>query len=173
MTQQSAYGPAHPELEAFLYAEIGQDPQGLPLTVQSALARIGADPRSEADRLRKLPRDAAMRAMTDMIEALPEGSWTTADVRQLADGLLARLPNRKDRLVSTAGSGASAQMGRLASKPVSAMRMAIYAAFAALLLLFVWNLLQAPDDGVALGAIDGGSNPVAFLEAQTNSDLRG
>ena len=109
MRPLSAYGPDHPELEPFLYAEIGEDPRGLPLTVLSALARIGVEPRTEAERLCKLPREAAVRVMTDLIEALPDGTWKAADARSLAGGLLARLPNWKDRSSPGAAPAASGQ----------------------------------------------------------------
>ena len=38
----------HSELNAFLFAHLGEEENGLPLTVLSALTRLGADPWAEA-----------------------------------------------------------------------------------------------------------------------------
>ena len=43
-----------PEFDPFLFAPIGAEPNGMPLSVLSALARIGADPWQEAARLTAL-----------------------------------------------------------------------------------------------------------------------
>lgn len=46
----------HSELNDFLFAHLRKEENGLPLTVQSALTRLGADPWAEGARLSELPK---------------------------------------------------------------------------------------------------------------------
>jgi hypothetical protein len=46
----SAYAPVLPEMDPFLFASVGEELKGIPLTVLSALAQLGLDPRTEAAR---------------------------------------------------------------------------------------------------------------------------
>ncbi len=59
MTLPRAYAPMLPEFDAFLFASVGEEVDGIPLSVLSALARLGLDPRDEAVRLAHLTREAA------------------------------------------------------------------------------------------------------------------
>jgi hypothetical protein len=80
-----AFPPLGPEFEPFLYSIVCEEPNGMPLTVVSVIARSGADPWKEAARIAKLPRDAAYDALAGMI---PGG----ADAAATAERLLALLP---------------------------------------------------------------------------------
>ncbi len=62
-----AFPPLGTEFEPFLYAVLCQEENGMPLTIISAIARSGADPWTEAARIAKLPRDAAIDALARMI----------------------------------------------------------------------------------------------------------
>jgi hypothetical protein len=86
----------------FLYAPIGEDGNGMPLTVLSALARLNVDPWEAAADLSRLPEDAARRQFTSMIAALPGHHATLADPAAISRRLIARLPHRAPRL---GGSG--------------------------------------------------------------------
>ena len=85
---------ADAELNAFLFASVGEDKTGVDVTVLSALARVGLDPWGEAARLASLPSEAAALALTKTIGLLPIGNWTAADVRGIAARLVACLPRR-------------------------------------------------------------------------------
>lgn len=94
MTLRPEFTLAHSEFNAFLFAPVGVDKAGLPLTVLSALTRLGFDPWGEAARLSALPVDAATDALAKAIIRLPEGDWKRSDSASIAGRLVACLPRR-------------------------------------------------------------------------------
>ena len=80
MTLRPEYSLGHSEYNAFLFAAVGEEKVGLPLTVLTALTRLGFDPWREAARLSDLPRETAARAFAVTIAKLPEGDWKASDV---------------------------------------------------------------------------------------------
>jgi hypothetical protein len=96
-----------PNIEAFLFADIGEQPNGLPLTVLSLLARAGLDPWAEAERLSRLSKSAAVSCMIAEISRAPTGYRSRTDVAELAKRLVAALPTheRIEPHVSLAGTG--------------------------------------------------------------------
>jgi hypothetical protein len=124
----------HPEFDAFLSAPVGEDADGVGLSVMSALARIGLDPWSEAARLSDLPHDAAVEALVLTLGKLPAGSWKQAgDLRtlgNLAQRLADCLP-RNHRPIAEPGRPAGATRSRPPAKTVSGpMLWLFYAAIA-------------------------------------------
>jgi hypothetical protein len=98
------------ELDAFLCAPMGEDQNGAPLSVLSALARLNVDPREEAAALAQLPLDAATRKLTSLIAALPVGSSARADPATMAHLLVPLLrsqPARQIRSRAALSRGAS------------------------------------------------------------------
>lgn len=75
----------------FLYATLGDDKNGMALTVLSALARQNVDPWQEAADLSRLPRETAMQRITSRLEAIP-GDRSLVDRTAIAERLLALLP---------------------------------------------------------------------------------
>lgn len=75
------------DLNRFLYAEIGTEPNGTALNMLSVLARMGCDPWSEAGRLASLSKSEASESLTRMIAGLP-------DARAAAERLTGLLPMR-------------------------------------------------------------------------------
>jgi hypothetical protein len=61
------------EFDDFLYAPIGEDTNGMLLSVLSALARADLDPWQEAARLAGLPEKYATARLAELIAALPAG----------------------------------------------------------------------------------------------------
>jgi hypothetical protein len=92
MTLRPEYSLGHSEYNAFLFSAVGEDRVGLPLTVLSALSRLGLDPWQEAARLSDLPREAAARAVAATIARLPEGDWKASDAEAIAARLVDCLP---------------------------------------------------------------------------------
>jgi hypothetical protein len=86
----------HSELNEFLFAQLGDEENGSPLTVLSALTRLGADPWAEGARLSELPRDAAARALVTMIAMFPREKRGVSEVVALAEKLAGLLPRRLD-----------------------------------------------------------------------------
>jgi hypothetical protein len=94
MTLRPEYALGHSEYNAFLFASVGEEKTGLPLTVQTALIRLGFDPWQEAARLSDLPRDAAARALAAAMARLPEGDWKASGLPEIAARLVGCLPGR-------------------------------------------------------------------------------
>ena len=80
------------EFDSFLFAPIGEEKNGMLLSVLSALARKDIDPWREAARLSRLPRAAASDSLCAMIAALPAEVAHPADPRSIAERLVALLP---------------------------------------------------------------------------------
>ena len=62
---------ARSEFDAFLFAHIGEEKNGMLLSVLSALARLDLDPWREAAELARTPQQTARQRLTSLIEALP------------------------------------------------------------------------------------------------------
>ena len=80
------------EFGAFLYAPIGEEQNGMPLSVVSALTRLDIDPWQEAIRLAGLRREEAVSALALTIDRLPELKRELWDARGIAARLVALLP---------------------------------------------------------------------------------
>lgn len=91
MTQPDVFSLIRSELNEFLFAPIGVEPNGMTLSVISGLARLGVDPWAEAARLAGLPSAAAIDALARRIAALSGGSWQD-DARRIAERLIGLLP---------------------------------------------------------------------------------
>jgi hypothetical protein len=83
-----------PEFDNFLFASIGEEKNGMLLSVISALARLDLDPWQEAANLAQLPGTAATRRLASLIASLPNGPSTHLDSGTTAAGLIAHLPRR-------------------------------------------------------------------------------
>ncbi len=88
------FPPLGPEFEPFLDAVVGNEKNGMPLTIISAIARSGADPWKEAARIAKLPRNAALDVLARMI---PDCSG--ADGAAIAGRIFALLPVSKAKRI--------------------------------------------------------------------------
>lgn len=82
------------EFDAFLFAPIGEDKNGMPLSVLSALARLDLDPWQEAAKFARLPGEAVRQRLTSLIAALPDGALGRLDPERTACRLVALLPRR-------------------------------------------------------------------------------
>jgi hypothetical protein len=76
----------------FLFASVGEEASGMPLSVASVLARHGTDPWVEASRLARLPQAKAREALAAMIAQVPMPSWQPSDVPSIVARLVALLP---------------------------------------------------------------------------------
>ena len=73
MTLPSPFALPHSQFNEFLFALIGMERNGMPLSVISALARLEVDPWQEAARLADLPKELAATALDGLIRRLPGG----------------------------------------------------------------------------------------------------
>jgi len=92
MPLRGAYAPMRPEFDRFLFATVGEEVDGVPLSVLSALSRLGLDPRDEAARLAHLTKEAAAAQLANMIARLSDRSWSLSQVSEIAGRLIERLP---------------------------------------------------------------------------------
>ncbi len=108
MTLRPEYSLGHSEYNAFLFAAVGEEKIGMPLTVMTALTRLGLDPWLEAARLSDLSRDMAVRAVTTIIARLPEGDWKASDLESIATRLVNWLPAKSAVAIPSGPAGRSA-----------------------------------------------------------------
>jgi hypothetical protein len=80
------------DFDDFLFATIGDDNNGMQLSVNSALARSDVDPWEEAAALARLPAETATRKLASLIAALPDGPLARPDPETNAARLIALLP---------------------------------------------------------------------------------
>ena len=86
------YTPLRPDLDNFLFAAVGEEIDGVPLSTISALTRLGLDPWDEAGRLSSLGKQDAVAQLAQMIVRLPGTIWSPVEARGIAGGLIALLP---------------------------------------------------------------------------------
>ena len=86
------YAPLRPDLHNFLFAAVGEERNGIPLSMISALAQLDLDPWEEAGRLSSLAKQEAVERLTALILRLPGLRRPSSEARQIAVGLIDVLP---------------------------------------------------------------------------------
>jgi hypothetical protein len=94
MTTRDAGVLQRSDLNAFLFADVGVEANGMVLSVLSTLARRGVDPWQEAGRLAKLPRAAAIDGLARIIAGMPASPWSIQNGMAIASQLVLLLPPR-------------------------------------------------------------------------------
>jgi hypothetical protein len=92
MTLSARFSLLHSDLNDFLFASVGDEENGMPLSVISALTRLGADPWEEAARLAGLPKALAAEALAPMIARLPISRPQPSDNLAITQRLVELLP---------------------------------------------------------------------------------
>ena len=92
MTLRRSFRPLRPDLDKFLFAAIGDEIDGIPLSMISAITRLGLDPWQEAGRLSSLARSEAVEQLTRLIAEIPGIVRPVGEAREIADGLVGLLP---------------------------------------------------------------------------------
>jgi hypothetical protein len=92
MTLSARFSLLHSELNDFLFASVGDEQNGMPLSVISALTRLRVDPWEEAARLAALPKALAAEALAPMIARLPIGRPQPSDNLAITRRLVELLP---------------------------------------------------------------------------------
>lgn len=96
MTSTDAYALQQSDLNGFLFAQVGEEQEGMPLSVLSALARLGLDPWQEARRLANLPARAAVEGLAQVIAGMPASPWPLPAATVIAERLVGLLPRQRD-----------------------------------------------------------------------------
>ena len=133
MPLRRAFAPMLPEFDSFLFAAVGEERDGIPLSVLSALSRLGLDPRDEAARLSHLTKEAAADQLARMIARLSDRRWPLSEARRIAGGLIERLPTS-----STAGNPHRLETG---AEPISGSRVSRFRVYSALLAALLVSLI--------------------------------
>jgi hypothetical protein len=133
MTLPARFSVLNSNLNSFLFASIGVEESGMSLSVASVLARLGADPWIEAERLTGLSRAMAADALASMIAKMPMASWKPSDAPAIAARLVELLPKRA---ADPPKSGARAA----ASRP-SVLRVLVFLLCVGLIAFTAFNML--------------------------------
>ena len=88
----SAYGLTA-RYNDFLFSPIGEQANGLQLSVLSALARMNVDPWEEAARLTTMSPGEAEWALVATLSKVPGRTWNLSDAEGIAKRLVQRLPH--------------------------------------------------------------------------------
>jgi len=94
MTLRQEYTPIQPEFDDFLFATVGEEINGMPLSTISMLTQLGFDPWREAGRLASLAKREAIEQLTQIIGRLPGTRWVDAEQGEIAGNLIELLPQR-------------------------------------------------------------------------------
>ncbi len=152
MTLRPEYSLGHSAYNGFLHAEVGEEANGVRLTVLTALTRLGIDPWQEAARLADLPRDVAITALAAAIARLPEGNWKAADAEAIATRLAGLLPGYSSAAIAqpqprAPDSGSGAAPAAPGSRPKATLSTWLLWGVAALVLYFLFLQFQ-PDNNL-------------------------
>jgi hypothetical protein len=128
MSPHTAVLVHHPELDDFLFAAIGEERNGMSLTMVSVLGRLGLDPWLEAGRLSEMSKSVAAQMVAPMIARQPEGLWASVEAQAIANRLVKLLPQRQP----TAAPGPVVAGAR---KPASTVLLLLCAGLLAIALL--------------------------------------
>src|SRR6266481_3877545 len=110
MALRRLYAPFRPDLNKFLFAAVGEERNGIPLSMMSALAQLDLDPWEEAGRLSTLAKQEAIERLTGLILRLPGMRRPSSEAQQIAAELVDALPMHK-------GEASPAQEVRRAAQP--------------------------------------------------------
>ena len=111
MTRADSIPGLGSEFDAFLFAQVGEERNGMLLSVLSALARLDVDPWQEAARLARLPAESATQRLTSLLKSLPDVVPPRRDPSTIAARLIGLLPRpaEPDRSPKPAGASATAK----------------------------------------------------------------
>ncbi len=117
----------------FLFAPVGEEKNGMLLSVLSALARLDLDAWQEAATLARLPRTTATERLAGLIATLPDAVLVHKNPAEIASRLIERLPRPTYSDLLTADSAPATNM-RAANRIQTLLFLAL------VLMLFIENL---------------------------------
>ena len=95
MALSARFSLLHSDLNDFLFASVGEEQNGVTLSVVSGLTRLGLDPWEEAARLTPLPKARAAEALATSIARLPIRRTQSLDDLAISRRLVELLPAQK------------------------------------------------------------------------------
>ena len=103
MALPARFSLLHSDLNDFLFASVGEEQNGVTLSVVSGLTRLGLDPWEEAARLTPLPKAAAAESLAKLISRLPICRSRSSDDLAISQRLVELLPARTAALQARRG----------------------------------------------------------------------
>jgi len=100
MTHSASVPLLGSEFDVFLFAPVGDDLNGMQLSVLSAFARLDVDPWQEATSLARLPRVDAKDRLISLLAALPTEPTTYREAATIATRLITLLPRETGSIPS-------------------------------------------------------------------------
>ena len=146
--------PLGSEFDHFLLAPLGEDRNGLPLSVLSLFARLDLDPWQEAGNLAALSADAAGKRLALSLDTLRDPGLRPADPHGTVLRLLALLPRRAATLLQTPAARAGAVA---APDPGARIRTILFITSAVLLVgsqIFAAHRYTSAPPGAAPGSTE-------------------
>ena len=122
-----------PQFNDFLFAPVGEEKNGMLLSVVSALARLDMDAWQESATLARLPRAMATERLAGLIATLPDEFLVHKDPSEIASRLIARLPRQTHSDALTMGNAPGITLR-------SAIQTQTFLLLALILMLFLQNL---------------------------------
>jgi hypothetical protein len=92
MALPARFSLLHSDLNDFLFASVGEEQNGVTLSVVSGLTRLGLDPWEEAARLTPLPKARAAEVLAKVIAQLPVHRTESLDDLAISRRLVELLP---------------------------------------------------------------------------------
>jgi hypothetical protein len=133
MTMRAGFNLHHSDLQEFLFAPIWNEKNGTPLSILSALARLGMDPWGEAARLADMPRAGAASALAAILARLPRSEPEMPDYAKISQDLVQLLPEGGSKPMDGAigngsGNGSMGAAGGIVSLQNIGLILALVAA---------------------------------------------
>ena len=105
MALPARFSLLHSDLNDFLFASVGEEQNGVTLSVVSGLTRLGLDPWEEAARLTPMPKPHAAEALAKVIAQLPIHRTQSLDDLAISRRLVELLPAQKNGAFAGSGTG--------------------------------------------------------------------
>jgi hypothetical protein len=126
MTPTASNPPPGSEFDDFLFALVGEDRNGMPLSVVSVLARMDLDPWVEAATLADLPAETAARKLAAWLDALSDPALKPPSPDTRAVRLIALLPRRVNANSPPRVAGTDTVVAASPRALIKAIPLAIY-----------------------------------------------
>ena len=125
MTSSASALHHKPEFDKFLFATIGEEKNGMFLSVVSALARLNCDPWQEAAALTHLPKETAIQRLASLIAKLPVEQLGKLDETSIAARLIGLLPSKREAALAPQKPARKAGESRIAMLVFFAMSLLV------------------------------------------------
>jgi hypothetical protein len=159
MSSMSVMSPAFND---FLYATVCEQPNEMPLSVISAMARLDLDPWTEAAELAGMPADGAALRLSGLLARVVDDRPTQPDRATIAARLVALLPQPAKMSVS----------GRGAAGVQKTPRFSVAAILCLALLVSMATSFVMANLNLGRGALGRGSGPIASTSGAMSGSSR-